>query len=592
MGFLASEFFQPSLPSHRKFWEAVFLVVMVGVYYVTSAASGIYNKQLVSSASSTTVSARVTQGEREAAAGGGGVSPSVLTFLHLLVSIASDAAIYKSQQGEKGTSSSSEGASASSTSSHRSYSSSSGSSPSGWHILRAFAPVSVFVILGKLTTYVAYQYTSISAAHIAKASEPIFNVIVASAFFGEREPPAVIACLLPIAVGVASASFTEQGYSHMGFLCSCASALMKVFQNIYTKLLFKQGHFSFWEIHLYCGVCSLAMLLPVLLLEGIGGASNPFAVFPVVSLILCSALQYVSSVASYKVLHLCSHLTFTVLNVLKRLFIIVAGLLFYRQGVTPLNILGVTLAMLGILCYNLARDLPPSLAAGPPQLLSWSSWRAWIGAVLWKVNHLQQQQQGGELEQDSTELELGVGDSKKEGGGSSSGSGGGTGSSSSSSSRTGSSVGSSNAVSKGSSSSTGISGSGGSSGSTGPLQRPVPASLAALSSTSNTAGGEAGGMTTTAAAAASMVGLHQQDKGGLSSSPPGVVVSMRFSQQQQQQQYYQQPLHYLHVPSPPSVGGSSLGTLGTSSSYMGKAVASGSAATTTGAGATVLGPAA
>ncbi len=58
-------------------------------------------------------------------------------------------------------------------------------------------------------------------------------------------------------------------------------------------------------------------------------------------------MQYASSVSSYAVLHLVTHLTFTIINVLKRLFIIVAGMLYTNQHLRPLNTLGVVLAIGG-----------------------------------------------------------------------------------------------------------------------------------------------------------------------------------------------------------------------------------------------------
>jgi hypothetical protein len=48
-----------------------------------------------------------------------------------------------------------------------------------------------------------------------------------------------------------------------------------------------------------------------------------------------------------QVLHLVTHLTFTIINVLKRLFIIVAGMLYTHQQLRPLNTLGVVLAISG-----------------------------------------------------------------------------------------------------------------------------------------------------------------------------------------------------------------------------------------------------
>jgi solute carrier family 35 protein E1 len=144
-------------------------------------------------------------------------------------------------------------------------------------IVLAFTPISIFVIMSKLTTYLSYYYVSVSLSHTAKASEPIFNVLVAAVIFGEFHSAHVYLSLLPIALGITLASVTDFSYNHIGFAWSVASALMKVLQNIYTKKLMLTGRFSFWEIHLFCGAASLAIFAPAVLLQCLSARVNPFA---------------------------------------------------------------------------------------------------------------------------------------------------------------------------------------------------------------------------------------------------------------------------------------------------------------------------
>jgi solute carrier family 35 protein E1 len=218
------------------------------VYYATSAASGIWNKQLVDD---------------------NAVSPTVLTLLHLLVSLASDVAIMR--YGRKG-----DGGGAGGTTTNGGRAGPEASRHTLWDVVVSFTPISLFVIMSKLATYFSYQYVSIALSHTAKASEPIFNVIVAAAFFREFPPRPVYLSLIPIALGVALASVTDFSYNHTGFLWATVSALMKVLQNIYTKRLMNAGKFTFWEIHMYCGAASLVILAPVLLVQTATAASSPW----------------------------------------------------------------------------------------------------------------------------------------------------------------------------------------------------------------------------------------------------------------------------------------------------------------------------
>lgn len=221
---------------------------------------------------------------------------------------------------------------------------------------QAFTPISIFVILGKLTTYLSYQYVSIALAHTAKASEPIFNVIVAACLFGEYHSRQVYLSLVPISLGIMLASVSDFSYNHTGFAIATSSALMKVMQNIYTKRLMETGKWTFWEIHLYCGAASLLIMLPILYLQQVTLASAPFSHFPIFALMLDSLLQWASSVSAYVVLSLVSHLTATIVNVMKRLVMIVSGDVYDGKQMGWMNGLGVFLAMVGILTYNMVKD--------------------------------------------------------------------------------------------------------------------------------------------------------------------------------------------------------------------------------------------
>lgn len=285
---------------------ALAILGWTAIYYATSIGSTVWNARLVD---------------------GGHVSVTVLTLLHLLVSLSSDIAIMHYGTGE--------GAPKLASDSRR---------HSIWEIARAFLPISLFVVMSKLTTYLSYRTVSVGLSHTAKASEPLFNVLVARAVFGERRSPVVYLSLVPIALGVTLASLTDFSYNTTGFLWAVASALLKVLQNIFVKRVMQSGRFTFMEVHFYCGVAALLVLMPVMLLQAATASSNPFAHFPLLALLACSLLQYGSSLASYRVLHLTAHLTATIINVMKRLLTIVLATLAADAPMSPLNATGVILA--------------------------------------------------------------------------------------------------------------------------------------------------------------------------------------------------------------------------------------------------------
>lgn len=270
-----------------------------------------------------------------------------------------------------------------------------------WETALAFAPISALLLGGKLATFASYSYVSMSLAQTAKALEPVFNVILAWSLYGERRPLVVQMSLVPIVCGVALASISEPSFQIIGFAAAMGSGMLKVLQNIYTKRVMDKRTMGFFQIHLWCALVSLAVLAPVMAAEAaakhgsnwldpgrlvddlsrnvaatlagssVAGSGLPGSAgarpFPWVRLVLCAACQYMSSVASYGVLSRIHHLTFTIANTMKRLIIIGGGVLWFANAVTPLNVLGMGLAIAGVAGYNTARRwAEPAAAATSP----------------------------------------------------------------------------------------------------------------------------------------------------------------------------------------------------------------------------------
>jgi solute carrier family 35 protein E1 len=309
--------------STAKLWLKI--IVWAAVYYFTSALSGVYNKWLIDGKTFS-------------------VSPTFLTWVHLIVALCADGVIMRMSTEESQV---------------REQLSQTTGGRSAWDLALAFGPIAFFIVTAKLMTYVSYQHVSIALSHTAKASEPIFNVIVAAVLFGEWHSPAVYASLLPITLGILMASVSELSYNHYGFAIAAFSALMKVLQNIFTKKVMSTGRYTFWEVHLYCGAASLAMMVPWMYASWVTLKHAPYSgSMPILGLLVDALLQWASSVSAYVVLSLVAHLTATIINTFKRMVMITSGSLLDPTAarLTPFNLLGVLLATLGIFLYNMVKD--------------------------------------------------------------------------------------------------------------------------------------------------------------------------------------------------------------------------------------------
>lgn len=130
--------------------------------------------------------------------------------------------------------------------------------------------------------------------------------------------------------------------------------MAKVLQNIYTKRVMDSEHFTFFELHMWCAIASLIIMIPLMIYQFFFVAFTKETLQLAIPFFVCSTVQYLSSLSSYMLLSLVTHLSFTIVNTMKRLVLISSGM-FYFGLWNVQSFLGVCLAVSGVFCYNMAK---------------------------------------------------------------------------------------------------------------------------------------------------------------------------------------------------------------------------------------------
>ncbi|CAN0865174.1 Xylulose 5-phosphate/phosphate translocator, chloroplastic, partial [Linum grandiflorum] len=232
--------------------------------------------------------------------------------------------------------------------------------PKGFFVALLFP--ALFHTIGHISACVSFSKVAVSFTHVIKSAEPVFSVIFSS-FLGEIYPLKVWLSILPIVMGCSLAAVTEVSFNFGGLTGAMISNVGFVLRNIYSKKSLQ----NFKEVdglNLYgmISFVSLVYLLPVaVFVEGsqwIGGYRNAIAAvgsnpFDFYSMVLCSGIFYhLYNQSSYQALDDISPLTFSVGNTMKRVVVIVATVLFFRNPVKPLNALGSAIAIFGTFLYS------------------------------------------------------------------------------------------------------------------------------------------------------------------------------------------------------------------------------------------------
>lgn len=231
----------------------------------------------------------------------------------------------------------------------------------------------LFHTIGHISACVSFSKVAVSFTHVIKSAEPVFTVVFSS-FLGDSYPLNVWLSILPIVFGCSLAAITEVSFNFGGLWGAMISNVGFVLRNIYSKKSLQ----SFKEVNglnLYgwITIISLLYLFPVAIyiegsqwiagyhkaIETIGQPST-FYLWVIVS----GIFYHLYNQSSYEALDDISPLTFSVGNTMKRVVVIIASVLVFRNPVRPLNALGSAIAIFGTFLYSQATAKKPRVDAG------------------------------------------------------------------------------------------------------------------------------------------------------------------------------------------------------------------------------------
>jgi len=249
-------------------------------------------------------------------------------------------------------------------------------------------PLAIGKDLGQVTTAMAIERLSISFVHTVKSTSPVFTVFLSKVWLGEDHTTEIILSLFPIIGGVWLSTVSEVDLNPEGLMAALLSVIFFTLQNLYSKVLMTSHNVHHTVLVYYTSVVGLFLLLPFWFTVDVGGilllrttcTVLPTSLFPqcgeelnvkllipaangetisefhlLILYLLAAVFHYVQVIMAIKVLEKASVVTYSVANTFKRVFVIVASVLYFQNTVTFLNSLGIVISVGGIVWYNEAR---------------------------------------------------------------------------------------------------------------------------------------------------------------------------------------------------------------------------------------------
>lgn len=216
---------------------------------------------------------------------------------------------------------------------------------------------------GQLLSMISLGAGPVSFTHIVKALEPFFSALVSALVFGKWMQPQVYATLLPVVGGVGYACLKERSFSWLAFNCAMSSNVAFALRAVLSKTAMTP---EMTAANLFGLVTWAAWLISIpiaLIAEGSTfgslwkSACDQVGEAQLIQQVVLSGLfHYLNNEVMYLALSNVHPVTLAVGNTMKRVFIMVASVLVFRNPVSLQAGIGSFIGISGVLLYSLTKQ--------------------------------------------------------------------------------------------------------------------------------------------------------------------------------------------------------------------------------------------
>ncbi|KAL9111560.1 MAG: hypothetical protein Q9227_004048 [Pyrenula ochraceoflavens] len=248
-------------------------------------------------------------------------------------------------------------------------------------VIRTTMPLAVFQLLGHILSSTATAKIPVSLVHTIKGLSPLFTVLAYRVFFRIRYARATYLSLIPLTAGVMLACSTDFSTNFIGISCALLAALVFVSQNIFSKKLFNEAarveaegssynsrKLDKLNLLCYCSAGAFILTTPVwLLTEGVAILGDVWSDGVIaltgkkgsldhgalsLEFMFNGIFHFGQNIMAFILLSMLSPVSYSVASLIKRVWVIVLAILWFRSSTSPVQLFGIGLTFFGLYLYD------------------------------------------------------------------------------------------------------------------------------------------------------------------------------------------------------------------------------------------------
>lgn len=233
----------------------------------------------------------------------------------------------------------------------------------------AVANVGMYHALGQLASMISLGAGPVSFTHIVKAMEPFFSAVVSGLYFKKWMKPQVYMTLIPVVCGVGYACMKELNFSWLAFSAAMSSNLFFALRAVMSKLALQSGDSgsNLTPPNMF-GLVTWAAFVMSIPMALIGEGKGFMGLWEIAlntvedhgkffqSLVISGLVHYLNNEVMYMALGKVHPVTLAVGNTMKRVFILVASVMVFRNPITVQAGIGSGVGIGGVLLYSLTKQ--------------------------------------------------------------------------------------------------------------------------------------------------------------------------------------------------------------------------------------------